>query len=75
MNVKHMWINQPSKHDPLHKLHGTNVLATLETHFPPHIMRAYFLSGDVVSQQIPRHWLSHGWRPEKTLKDHQIPQD
>lgn len=71
MTLQRMWINQSSEHEPLHDLHGTNVLAAPEPHFP-HIMRAYFLSGDTISQQIPRHWLSDGWRPEKTLNDHAI---
>jgi hypothetical protein len=27
MNIRRMWINQPSTSQPLHHLHGTNVLA------------------------------------------------
>lgn len=55
-----MWINQPSTLNPHHDLHGTNVLAQLEY---GHTYRVYFLSGDVVSQQLPQQALSEGWRP------------
>lgn len=54
-----MWINQPSTLQPLHSLHGTNVLAHPDTDA---CYRVYFLSGDVVSQQVPREALSLGWR-------------
>jgi hypothetical protein len=55
-----MWINQPSKHQPHHALHGTNVLAQQEH---GDVMRIFFLSGDVISQQVSRAHLSEGWRP------------
>jgi hypothetical protein len=53
-----MWINQPSTSQPLHHLHGTNVLALREN---DDTCRIYFLSGDVISQQAPRLSLSSGW--------------
>lgn len=56
--MKRMWINQPSTLQPLHKLHGTNVLAKPETD-KVHI--AYFLSGPRISQQVPNECLSAGW--------------
>lgn len=55
-----MWINQPSGRQPLHAMHGTNVLAEPEN---GDTMRIFFLSGDVVSQRASRLWLSEGWRP------------
>lgn len=55
-----MWINQPSTLQPLHALHGTNVLAV---HEYDDTMRIYFLSGDCISQQVCRRVLSEGWRP------------
>ena len=60
MKLQRMWINQPSTLQPLHRLHGTNVLATPDAG-KVHIV--YFLSGDVISQQVPPNVLSKGWRP------------
>jgi hypothetical protein len=57
-----MWINQPSTLQPFHKLHGTNVLAAREQG-TDRVRRVYFLSGDVISQQMPRQALSEGWTP------------
>ncbi len=53
-----MWINQPSTLQPLHKLHGVRVLACPDTDTA---MRAYFLSGSVISMQVPHEALSAGW--------------
>jgi hypothetical protein len=53
-----MWINQPSTLQPHHALHGTNVLAF---HEYGDTMLVYFLSGAVVSMQMPRMVLSEGW--------------
>jgi hypothetical protein len=53
-----MWINQPSTLQPLHKLHGTNVLAIPEGN--GYVI--YFLSGDTISMQASRNWLSLGWK-------------
>ena len=55
-----MWINQPSTLQPLHRLHGTNVLAQTDNNTTS---RVWFLSGDVISQQVPVNALSWGWRP------------
>ncbi len=57
------WINQPSTLQPLHKLHGTNVLGILER---DGIMRIYFTarnerSGDIINQVCPVNCLSRGW--------------
>ena len=57
--MKRMWFNQPSKLQPLHRLHGVNVLACPDT---DRTMRAYFLSGDIIDMQAPRETLSEGWR-------------
>jgi len=57
--MRRMWIDQPSTLQPLHKLHGTNVLVVDDT---DKCYRAYFLSGDVVSQQVPKLALSEGWK-------------
>lgn len=57
--MRRMWINQPSTLQPLHRMHGVNVLAVEEY---KGTMRVYFLSGDVVSQQVFTRCLSPGWR-------------
>jgi hypothetical protein len=57
-DIRRMWINQPSKLQPLHKLHGTNVLAVHEYDSTYCI---FFLDGPVVSQQVSRLCLSIGW--------------
>jgi len=57
---KRMWINQPSTLQPHHALHGTNVLAV---HEYDDTFCIFFLSGEVVSQQVFRSVLSPGWRP------------
>jgi len=56
------WINQPSTLQPLHHLHGTNVIAITEY---GNTWRIYFLSGDVVSQQADGLSLSDGWVSQK----------
>lgn len=53
-----MWINQPSTLQAHHGLHGQNVLATREGD----VWRVYFLSGDVISMQLPINALSKGWK-------------
>ena len=58
MNIRRMWVNQPSERQPFHYLHGTNVLAVEEDdHY-----RIYFLNGDVISMQASRLALSIGWQ-------------
>lgn len=55
---KRMWVNQPSTLDPLHDLHGTNVLSVLEREG---VYRIYFLAGPVISQEASSLCLSNGW--------------
>lgn len=55
---RRMWVNQPSTHQPLHRLHGTNVLAVEYAG----AYRIYFLAGPVISQVAPKEALSPGWR-------------
>ena len=60
--MKRMWINQPSTQQPHHTLHGVNVLIDhAESNFE-HSVKAYFLSGPVVSSEILKLSLSPGWR-------------
>jgi len=54
---KRMWVNQPSTLQPLHDLHGTNVLAIPEREG----YRIYFLAGPVISQEASTLCLSDGW--------------
>lgn len=57
--IERMWINQPSTLQPFHKLHGSNVLALPDG---GDFVRVYFVSGDVISQLIPKLALSKGWK-------------
>ena len=54
--MKRAWINQPSTLQPLHHLHGVNVL------FDSANGTIYFLSGATVSMMPPNGVLSDGWR-------------
>ncbi len=63
---KRMWINQPSTLQSLHHLHAVRVLVIPDTDTCD---RAYFLSGDTISMQVPRNALSEGW-PASTKPDH-----
>ena len=56
------WINQPSTLQPLHHLHGTNVLVGHAVHET----RVWFLSGDVISMIVPEEVLSKGWLEQET---------
>ena len=58
MKPKRMWVNQPSTLQPLHHLHGMNVLAIPDGDG----WQIYFLSGSIISQHAPRLTLSEGWR-------------
>ena len=53
--IKRMWINQPSSLQPLHELHGRNVLTIDEE-------TVYFTCGEVVSMMVPQNTLSEGWK-------------
>jgi hypothetical protein len=57
------WINQPSTLQICHKLNGVNVLA--EPKPGERTVTVYFLSGEVISQLVPREVLSPGWRTKK----------
>ena len=62
MNLRRMWINQPSTIQGFHKLHGKLVLATR----PPlgdrrRFVQVYFTDGDIISQELPWSILSDGW--------------
>jgi hypothetical protein len=59
IELQRMWINQPSTRQPFHHLHGVNVLAVTEH---GNTARIYFVSGEVISQQIPASVLSEGWQ-------------
>jgi hypothetical protein len=61
MTIDRMWINQPSELQRLHKYHGMNVLVLKE--FGE--FRAYFLSGPIISMQVPKECLSPGWKGEE----------
>lgn len=60
VEVKRMWINQPSTRDVLHHLHGTNVLGYKEKRGRD-MYRIYFLSGDIISMRVMNTALSNGW--------------
>lgn len=62
-----MWINQPSTQQPLHSMHGQNVLAIYEEHTAT--MRIYPVQGDIVSLQVPCRVLSEGWRVIEAVDD------
>lgn len=53
-----MWINTPSKIDPLHHLHGKNVL----TNGGRGVIDVWFTEGDVISMRIPYYCLAKGWK-------------
>ena len=53
------WINQPSKHQQFHKLHGIKVIGIRKK--DPKITRIFFLSGGIISQDIWTNALSEGW--------------
>ena len=59
MEMKRMWINQPSSLQPEHKRHGENVLAYV---YPNRaIARVYPLSGEIISEDMLLLILSEGW--------------
>lgn len=64
--VRRMWINQPSRFQALHDLHGTNVLATCEDG----AWRVWFLSGEMVSMRVPYGALSLGWVTTCAEREH-----
>ncbi len=71
--LKRCWINQPSTSQPFHVLHGENVLAIKKSVMidgmkveTDTVSRIYFLSGDVISQDIFTVALSPGWKNNKS---------
>lgn len=52
------WINQPSKLQPLHHLHGTKVIVTS---IDSETAEVFFTEGCVISGIIPKSALSTGW--------------
>lgn len=62
--MKRMWINQPSTLQDHHHLHGTNVLA-VPSQFGDKYKQVYFLSGPVISQEMPVLALSAGWNKQR----------
>lgn len=63
-DIERKWINQPSTLQPLHHLHGTNVLAAKEY---DDTYRIFFLKGDTISMQVSSLYLSDGWTNENLL--------
>jgi len=61
--VARMWVNQPSRLQTHHTLHGELVLAM---HEYGDTYTVYFTHGEVVSQQLPMAALSAGWPKEGT---------
>jgi len=59
VKIERMWINQPSTLQPLHQLHGKNVLAVKEGE---NMYRIYFLSGETISMNAHKNTLSWGWK-------------
>lgn len=58
---RRMWVNQPSKNQPLHNRHGENVLAIPD--FGGGALRAYTLHPNgAISFRAPEGTLSEGWR-------------
>lgn len=61
--ITRMWINQPSTSQPLHSLHGRNVLAVREDK-DSNLYRIYFLTGATISMNAHKNSLSWGWKGE-----------
>ena len=49
------WINQPSKLQPLHAMHGTRGIVTAHN---GNTVTIYFVDGPTVSMEIPRNTIS-----------------
>ena len=56
--MRRMWINQPSKLQSCHDLHGKLVLAPEKL---DKFVDVYFIKGDSISGRIPSLALSKGW--------------
>ena len=66
MELKRMWINQPSTLQQHHDLKGRNVLTRYKDKV---FVRVWFVDGPVISQKIARNVLSHGWRETEKDRD------
>lgn len=64
--MRRMWINQPSTLQPLHDLHGKNVLASEEIR--PGTVIIYFLLPGNISEECQTSCLSHGWIEHKVIQ-------
>lgn len=63
--VRRAWINQPSTLQPLHRMHGTRVIALPSTEDQCVVCP---VDGDIVSLLVPKSCLSSGWpAPSPTL--------
>lgn len=73
--MKRMWINQPSKNQPLHSYHGVKVLSDLKPEFEGSTScRVYFTEGNVISMSVPLICLGGGWpayEPQGILERYQ----
>lgn len=61
LEIKRMWINQPSSNSHLNKYHGQRVLAVLDNNNQG-IVKVYFTEGSIISMVVPANVLSNGWR-------------
>jgi hypothetical protein len=66
--MRRMWINQPSKLQPHHSLHGTNVLVG-ETPPESQYWTVFFTSGKQISSLINKIALSPGWVEEQQKQE------
>lgn len=57
MNMKIYWINQPSKLQPCHNMHGQKVIADLSNKSDK-MVDVYFCEGKIISARIPKICLS-----------------
>ena len=66
--LERMWIDQPSTHQPLHAMHGVDVLVNTEGLNEFGSVRAYPTSGSVISLVVDITALSKGWRDRQEDK-------
>ncbi len=57
--MKRHWINAPSTLQPVHHMHGKNVIAEKTD---DKMVTVYFVDGDTISARIPAIFLADGWR-------------
>lgn len=60
IEMRRMWINQPSTLQPHHDFHGVNVLANMTS--KDSLVTVYFLEGECISIVVSRFALSAGWK-------------